>query len=336
MSDHLIKRSQLVAEVVELLKETQFRVSSRSPIKSTSFDLIARRQTDEVLFLLKILSNIDSLQKLHAFELKLLAKLLKGSPLLVGQRCRSHGMLPDGVVYERHGIPAVNKQTVRDILVNKLLPWIYAFRGGLYVKLNSNLLRSAREERNLSIGELAREIGVSKRAINDYERGEMDTSLETAIHMENILENSVFSTIDILKWKIEVDSIEETTIPESIEREVYELFEDIGLSPIILKTTPFDIFTPNKPTPKSSVVKVMTVIHKGDAEINFKRLQMVKELAPIAKVDPLIITEDDPKNIDQPIPPGIASMSIQELEQINERNLFIKTIKKKLGLEKHI
>ena len=326
MSESSLERSQLFSEVVDLLRESNFGVSLRCTLKSTCFDLAARRQ--KLLFLLKILVNIDSLQKLHALELKLLAKFLAASPLLVGHRCRRHGMIPDGVVYNRHGIPAVTPHTARNLLVEGLLPLVYASRGGLYVKLNSEFLRSVRETRNLSLGELAREIGVSRRAIYDYERGQMDTSLETAIRLEEVLGVPVFSSIDIRKWDVEIERLEETTLPESLEREVYERFEEIGLDPILLKTAPFDIFAlnPDSLLPETVFLNIMTAIHKGDEDKSGKRIRIIKNVAAITHSEPLCVTEDD--TIEQPLP-GVATMSYHELEKIKDGKTLLHAIYKK-------
>jgi len=333
MKESSSERSHLVAEVVDLLQKTDFDVSSRCTIKSTCFDLAARHQ--KLLFLLKILVNIDSLQKLHAIELKLLAKLLTASPLLVGQRCRRHEAIQDGVVYKRHGIPAVSPQTARDLLIKGLFPLIYASRGGLYVRLNSELLRSIREARKLSLAELAREIGVSRRTIYDYERGEMDASLETAIRLEKVLEIPIFPAIDFLKWDIEVEKLEKALLPESLEREVYERFEEIGLDPILLKTTPFDIFAPDliAPAPERKFVNIMTAIDKGDETQSGKRIQTVKSVAAVTHSESLYVTEDD--SIEQPFQ-GVATLSIQELEKIKEGKTLLRAIRKKSKITRNI
>jgi len=336
MSELPLERSQLVSEVEELLQGTSFSVSSRCDIKSACFDLAARRLSDKILVLLKILLNIDSLQKLHAFELRVLANYLQAAPLLVGQRCRRHGQIPDGVVYERHGIPAVNPQTARNLLVEGLLPLVYAFRGGLYVKLNSERLRAVRETYNLSLRELAREVGVSRRTIYDYERGETDASLETAMRLGKILDPQVFSAIDVLRWEVKLEELEKAVFSESLEKEVYEQFKEIGLDPILLKTTPFDIFAldSSSPTPKQVFVNIMTAIHKGSEGQSTKRIRIVKDVATITHSGPLYVTDDDPVDVEPPLPvqQGVATMSIQELEKIKEVKVLIEEIQKKLRI----
>ena len=106
-------RSELADYVQKLFVQKEFAISGQCNLKSTCFDFIARK--DVILWLIKVLVNIDSLQQYHANELKLLGNLFSGTPLLVGEKTHRE-LLEDGVVYKRYSVPAVNPPTLASIL----------------------------------------------------------------------------------------------------------------------------------------------------------------------------------------------------------------------------
>ena len=92
-------RSELAQYVQKLFVQKEFAISGQCNLKSACFDFFARK--DVILWLIKVLINIDSLQQYHADELKLLGNLFSGTPLLVGEKTHRE-LLADGVVYNRY------------------------------------------------------------------------------------------------------------------------------------------------------------------------------------------------------------------------------------------
>src|SRR6266568_1799115 len=97
-----MKRDRLLEETREALAKTGFFLSRPHGERGLSFDLVARR--DDTLLIVKVLQNVDALARETAHELKVIARTLEGSPLVVGERTGT-GALEDGVIYNRFGVP---------------------------------------------------------------------------------------------------------------------------------------------------------------------------------------------------------------------------------------
>lgn len=105
-----MNRSQMTKRMREMLARCGFFVSEDYGLRGVSFDVICRR--DNVLIVLKVLLNIDGFSKTNAEEMKTLAKLLKGAPVVIGERCGA-GPLSEGIIYLRHDIPIVTFETMK-------------------------------------------------------------------------------------------------------------------------------------------------------------------------------------------------------------------------------
>ena len=172
-----MQRDELINGVRGTLEKVGFTVSKPLNMRSISFDIVARR--DKTLLLIKILSNVDAFSKDNSEEVKTLAEALGGSPLLVGERSGA-GEIEQGIVYSRFNVPIISLSTLKDLLLEAVPPFIFAAPGGLYVKLDSDLLKRLREEKSISLGNLAEVAGVSRRTIQMYETG-MGAMIDVAI-----------------------------------------------------------------------------------------------------------------------------------------------------------
>ena len=195
-----MQRDELINGVRGTLEKVGFTVSKPLNMRSISFDIVARR--DKTLLLIKILSNVDAFSKDNSEEVKTLAEALGGSPLLVGERSGA-GEIEQGIVYSRFNVPILALSTLKDLLLEEVPPFIFAAPGGLYVKLDSDLLKRLREEKSISLGNLAEVAGVSRRTIQMYETG-MGAMIDVAIRLEEYLEHPIVLPVDPLHYKPEV------------------------------------------------------------------------------------------------------------------------------------
>src|SRR5512137_525526 len=104
-------RNELLVEVRDTLINAGFYVSELYSIRPTGFDLVARR--DNSLLIIKVLTNIDAMTENVANELRTLSVLLKGCPLLIGERS-GIGTLEEDAVYDRFGIQAITSKTLKN------------------------------------------------------------------------------------------------------------------------------------------------------------------------------------------------------------------------------
>ncbi|MCL2549586.1 MAG: transcriptional regulator [Methanimicrococcus sp.] len=190
-----MSRDVLVDQTIEILRHAGFLVSDRCDIRPRSFDIAARR--GDTLLLCKILQNVDGLTEETASEMQLLAEILGGTPLVIGEKTRDQ-MFEDGVIYMRYKIVAVNIQTFYDYFIEGVTPFVSASPGGLYVPVNGSALKEARLENNLSLGSLAGIVGVSRRTISKYEDEGMHASIDTVLMLEDLLHIELAQPIDLL------------------------------------------------------------------------------------------------------------------------------------------
>lgn len=178
-------RQEGVKQVCTILQRSGFFLYDLHNTRPSSFDLIARR--DSTLLLIKVLKNIDALGPEEANRLRTQARLLHGTPLLVGHASGASS-LTDGVLYSRYGIGIVTLTTLEDFLWEGIPPFLFSSPGGIFARLDSHRLRQAREQRGLSLGALADVAGVSRRTIQLYEQGggadaEVVARLEAFLHV---------------------------------------------------------------------------------------------------------------------------------------------------------
>ena len=188
-----MSRTALVGNVIAMLEDAGFTVSDRCAIRPKSFDVVARRGPD--LLLLKILGNIDAFDGNTGIEMRRLGSYLRATPLVIGLRTRDKDLEP-GVMYVRHGVPVLSPDTAYNLFVEHVEPLVYAAPGGLYVSIDGDVLADQRRERGWSLGQLAKELGVSRRTVSKYEDG-MDAGIEVAMKLEELFGGDLTNPLDV-------------------------------------------------------------------------------------------------------------------------------------------
>ncbi len=257
--------------VTSVMITAGFDVSERFSIRPRSFDLIARN--DGTLLVVKVVSHIDSVSEEVASDIAIIARLLGGVPLIVGERARE-AELERGAVYIRYGIYAISPSTLYDYFVEKVPPLVYASPGGLYVNINGETLRDLREKRNMSLGDLGQVLGVSRRTISKYEGG-MGTTLDVAIRIEEFFNTGVVESIDLMlheKAKTltreHVEARKEPDVP-------IEFLEQLGMHLHTLRGAPFQALL--------TFERHTILTGYGPAEKVVKRAALIGNLSQIAK-----------------------------------------------------
>ena len=199
-------REALLENVTALLADAKFATSQRCAVRPKGFDLAARRGED--LLLLKVLGNVDAFAAATGAEMRRLGEYLSGTPMVVGLRTRDEDLKP-GVVYFRHGVPAIHPDTLYDLLIEDVQPLIYAAPGGLYVNIDGDTVADEREKRGWSLGRLAEELGVSRRTVAKYEDG-MNASVEVAVKLEEVFDRPFSDPVSVMEGADDVRDGEPT------------------------------------------------------------------------------------------------------------------------------
>ncbi|NLF33355.1 MAG: transcriptional regulator [Thermoplasmatales archaeon] len=264
-----------------ILAKAGFDVSSVLSLRSICFDVVGRK--DNTLLIIKILSNVDAFSRENAEELKVLAEVLEASPMLIGERSSS-GPLEGGIVYSRFEIPIISNETLADHLLEEVPPFIFAAPGGLYVKLDGNLLREIRETRGISLGVLAETAGVSRRTIQMYEAG-MGAMIDAAMRLEEFLDVPIVEPVNPFVRKNSEGVNEYEIRGDSLTQSVpLKCLLNLGFSVTPVTRSPFEALTRN---PK---VVMLTGLGNDEGKMT-QRAIIASEISKIAHRQSVVIVE---------------------------------------------
>lgn len=296
-------RNDLINTTRAILAKAGFDVSSALSMRGICFDVVAR--LDERVLIIKILSNIDAFSKDNAEEIKTLAVALSATPLVIGERSSS-GDLEPGIVYSRFNISIISNDTLADLLLEDAPPFIFAAPGGLYVKLDSDLLRAAREERSISLGTLAETAGVSRRTIQMYESG-MGAMIDAALRIEEYLGLPIVEPIDPFEFKSKERNSETRIGSEPIDSFAANQLCSLGFSVTPVARSPFDAVSHN------DKAMMLTGMGSDDAKL-VQRAVVASDISRIMNRFSVLIVErkHERDNID-----STAVVSNEELKKID-------------------
>ncbi len=269
-------------EVVRILKDGGFSVSKKCNIHPKSFDHVAKR--DDLIFVLKVLLDINGLREEIARRLIEISHMLFGTPFIIGEKNRGKPM-ERGIAYERHGIKSLSPETLRDLVVEGLPPVVYSAPGGNYAKIDSDRLKQKRKEKNLSRGELASKVGVSRGTIRKYEEGS-DVNRGIAIKLERELDEPLFKPVDLTySNKSEADRKKDFGSIEHPSSPSLSLLSSLGVRILPANKAPFsalsriekDIFLTGVENYNSRLKKKADIISSVSGTIDYRSFMVVKQ-----------------------------------------------------------
>jgi len=232
-------REELINRVCEVFTLAGYELSDKCEARPISFDLAARGK--DLFLLVKVLSNIEGLNESTAREMRHLSVLLHAVPLAIGDKTKNK-TLEDDTIYIRYGVPCISVVTLTDYLIEGLPPLVYAAPGGLYVEIQGDLVRAHRLQRGISLGEMAKLLGVSRRSVSKYEEG-MNASVDVAMRLEGVLDVPIALPLELSRFSCN-DILPEEALPYNgttpLERDVFTLFTRMGFSVYPTHHAPFD------------------------------------------------------------------------------------------------
>ncbi len=287
------QRDHVLFEINDLLSNHGFETSNI--YDRSCFDMVARKELE--LLLLKILINIDGFTGNQAEEIKKVSEIFLASPLVVGVKSKNE-YLEEDVVYERHGIPVIAKETLRNMVVDDVYPEVFADRGGYYVQMDGEVIKQVREAQNISRKDLADKAHVSRETIYKYERGMVRAFPETAMMLESILNMKITLSVNLLNVpNIENEKNENsdntmTNIKTSLENQPN--LTKLGFGVISTSRTPFDAIAKQESGIKirKNNSTVITNMEKNRNQQALKKMALnVKDLSGITETDAVFLLE---------------------------------------------
>ncbi len=270
-----MSQDRLPQMVISIMLLAEYDVSERCNIRPRSFDVVAKRGDSLLIF--KVVSHIDSVSADIAWDLNQIARYIGATPLIVGERARD-AELERGVVYLRYGLFAISPETLYDYFVEGISPMVYASPGGLYVRIKGDLIREMRERLQMSLGDLASLLGVSRRTISKYESG-MGTTLDIAIKLEELFNAALVESIDIIEYHTPTENE-----ADRIRAEILGDLERMGMEIHAMRQAPFQalaLFEEHK-----------ILAAYGSAQKVVKRASLIGNISQITRTYAICVTTD--------------------------------------------
>lgn len=214
-------KDELLEEVLGIIKKAQSKGDLiLYPREGRSVDIVTRVQNKALL--MKVTENIDELSKQEVSDLKKARVAYDAYTVIIAQRDEK-GDLEDEVVYYKYDNIVVTPKTLEDYIVKGQKSLVAYIRGNYVLKINPEKLRQRASESGISRGELADLLGISKKAVYMYERGEMHIVLEKGVKLASILGEDIFEEFDIfrdtrLHGKVNVGSMPRDEVENALYR----------------------------------------------------------------------------------------------------------------------
>src|SRR3989344_5215728 len=270
---------------------------------SGCFDIAARKTS---LMLLKVLGNIDSFQEEQARNLRIISREMDASAMIVGSTTRRE-VLHDSIIYQRFDVPAMNANTFESVIENDM-PVVYRNRGGLFVDINPDALRSKRLKSCMTQEELASEVGITKKNVYEHEKSRIRMSYEAALKIEKTIGKGIIE-------RASIDSTEtaEKNRPAGVfEASVSRNLKRIGFSTEIIRQSPVNIIA------EDSGFSVISEADELASRIE-KNAPSMKKFSDISRMPAIAISKSE---VDVEIPP-IDEKSLRNM-QAGDIKKFVK------------
>ena len=298
------------------------------------FDLLVKKKSTNLIFLVKIFLNIDNLKDFAINSIKALSILLKSKPLLIGIKNR-YQKLEDNTIYVREELPFITINTLENILKYKIYPHVLAKRGGGVIFLDGDRMKTLREQKNISRKEFAETLEVTKRTVCAYEKESMRPSETIAQKIVDLLGNdSLFRKINVFEWNFKFDIDQKELFEDDelnpFEAHLQDIFEDIGISTFWYKNSqvPFKLSLYSDPSKlyESTFYPLFSTVSDQDNKISELNLKYFITFTKLLHKQALFIVNDNLKIPDPSLKKNISIMEVKELEKIDNEDEFIEFV----------
>jgi len=298
----MFNKDFLVNKIVNSLEKKEFQLF----LTSGCFDIAARK---EFLMLIKALTNIDGLVEEQAQSLKTISYFVSAYPLVVSERT-NRGELSDGIIYSRFQLPVVTPELFDNMIEEEIIPEVKAIKGKYTVVINAVYLRKKREELNLSLEKLSKQIGISKKALYEIENQRVNPTVDTVQKLEELL------GID-LKVPYKMERVERTYVEpkNEFQKKVSLEFSRLGVDNSAVASASFEIIGKEK-------TSLITGLSNNTVKIK-RVVSQVKGLSSIFSSQGMFVAKRSHEQAIDGVPIVLES-ELPELESSKELNKLIR------------
>jgi putative transcriptional regulator len=223
----MFKKFFLLQDIVKTLVRKEFDVT----ISRGCFDVAAKR---ELLLLLKVLFNIDGMEREAAVNLKAISYFVSAYPLIISLK-NNREKLKDEIIYSRFGVPVVTPKTFKKV-IEEDAAYCFSIKGKHLAKVNVKKIRKRRMELNYSLSKLSYLTKISKKTLYNIEREKVIPSMETAKKLEKVLKTKL-----ILSFELEMPEKIVLSPKRHFEKRVSKKFFEIGIENSPVYSAPFNL-----------------------------------------------------------------------------------------------
>ncbi|MGB9785123.1 MAG: helix-turn-helix domain-containing protein [Fervidicoccaceae archaeon] len=236
--------SEIFEEVHNELKRTDFKyVKIEKPEKAEkrSIDIIAwSRGNNRKRIHLKITIDSQLINRDELRDLKGMSKASGSKPLIISEFERRID-LHDEVIYMKDDVPVINPITLSRLLNNSKELYVISKKGEFIVRISGRKMREKREELGYSLGEIAERLGVSRKAIYEYERNSFGVRIDYAEGLLELFGEDIVDPFDIFSHETNIEPSQVLSAENKTEKEIYETLREIGADIFSMKKTFFDL-----------------------------------------------------------------------------------------------
>ena len=313
-----MQRIKIISEACGRLKRRGFnavRLEYRPVGGRRAIDIIAAKGGE--ILVIRGSENTITVREEEAEELRSSSRLINATALIVSRKVHNR-IIEDDVIYERHSIPTVTPTGLEKLVEGEM--YVYSDRGGYFVEIDGEALRRAREERGLSLGDLASMLGVSRKAVYMYERGEIRASIGVALKLIEYLGEDVVKplSIDDVKEKGQEPPHACSTPDVKAEQKLIARVKSIGLHPLHFRTTPTDVIVRD---PAEGKLLFFTIEH-GPRDPLESKLKAAIELSKTTGYKTIVLASRSRLRSLRPEYEGSCDqISIDDIEDLSEEDL---------------
>jgi putative transcriptional regulator len=321
----MLERIELLYQARNVFREGGY-ILNEHPYRSGSFDFVAKRTR---IFIVKVILNLESVAGQHAVELLLISNMLDATPILLGARA-NNSSISDGVVYERHGILALNLHTLRELLLEDQIPTKRAKRGGRYTNISPRKLRELRMKRSISLRDVARSLDLSVKAIRSYESGDAIPTDENAEKLRNLLGDDIIKPVALFDRKEQPLPRDTLTPKNDLQREVQARLIKLDVDVWWFDSAPVDAICHTKPINELRSSKdsaMITGVAPSISPETLRRMNNALTIAWITDNQAFFILDDETTH--KEIKPPLPTFCLSHLEQMNDQKELLKNVRRK-------
>ncbi len=192
-----------VLKVLSLMKRIAGKVTviEYPDSKLRSVDLVVEPKSG-VQAIVRISPSVSNRKK-DFVELKRISEFLDVNALVIANVYNKEKLL-ENVLYIRGRVGIISPKTLESLCREEPI-YVYEYQGSYYVKVKGEALRELRSKYRLGYSMLAKMVGLTAKALYEYEQGKMGMSVEVAERFLEIFGDDferVLDAIDVFSFRI--------------------------------------------------------------------------------------------------------------------------------------